>query len=178
VHPVLEQARGIRVGSRLEHRARACSERRPLLRIDDLKRLAFLLVADDQIAGAVDHHRALAERDLLGRVGRRLDLHDALLGKLLEILPAEIARGLEGRVHDRAAVGRMRLDQLAGPFRIEQVGEPFRRILLLHQVGVVGDRRDQDPRRDVQPVRVIEARVEMLRDLLRQVRREPTLAFP
>ena len=72
-----------------------------------------------------------------------LHLHDALLGELLEILPAEIARDLVGRGHDRAAVARMRLDDLARPFRIEQVGEALRRLFALHQVGVVGD--DAEP---------------------------------
>ena len=41
-----------------------------------------------------------------GVIGRRLHLHDVLLGELLEIAPAEIARDLEGRVHDGAAIGR------------------------------------------------------------------------
>ena len=90
---------------------------------------------------AVGHDRALAERELLRRIGRRLHLHDLLLRELLEIVPAEVARDLEGRGHDGAAVARMRLDDLAGPFRIEQVGEALRRLLGLHQIGVVADRR-------------------------------------
>src|SRR5262249_2382728 len=101
-----------------------------------------------------------------------------LLGELLEITPAELARGLEGRVHDRAAIGRMRLDQLARPFRIEQIGKALRRLLLLHQAGVVGDRRDQDPRRDVQAIRVVVLPREMLRDLLREIGCQPAVALP
>src|SRR5262249_50444177 len=72
----------------------------------------------------------------------RLHLHHLLLGKLLEIVPAEIARHLIGRGHDGAAVARMRLDDLAGPFRVEQVGVALGRGL--HHVGVIAD--DADPR--------------------------------
>src|SRR5579885_3755917 len=113
LHPVVEQPRGIRVGRGLEDRARRRRQRRTLLRVDDLDRLAGFLVANDEIARAVDHDGALAERDLLRRVGGRLHLKNVLLRELLEIAPAEIARDLEGRVHDGAAVGRMRLHQLA-----------------------------------------------------------------
>jgi hypothetical protein len=70
------------------------------------------------------------------------------------------------------------LHQLARPFRIEQVGKALRRVLLFYQVGVVGDRRDQYPRRDVQGVRVVVLRLEMLGDLLRQVWCEPAVALP
>ena len=178
VHPVLEQPRGVRIGRILEHHARAGGERRPLLRIDDLDGASFLLVADDEVAGAVDHHRALAELDLLRRVGRRLQLHHALLGELLEILPAEVARDLEGRVHDGARVGGMALDHLARPFRVEQVLEALRYVLFLHQLRVVGDRRDQDARHDAHPVRIVVGLVVMLGDLLRQVGREPAAPLP
>ena len=69
-----------------------------------------------------------------------LHLHDLLLGELLEDSSQPRSRGdLEGRGHDRAAVARMRLDDLADPFRIEQIGEALRRVLRLHQLGVVGD---------------------------------------
>src|SRR4029078_2945966 len=97
----------------LDHRARAGCEGRPLFRIDYFDRLTSLLVADDKITRAVDHDRALTDRNPLRRVGRRLDLHDVLCGKLDEIIPAEIARGLERRIHDRAAVTGMGLSQLA-----------------------------------------------------------------
>ena len=72
----------------------------------------------------------------------------------------------------------MRLDQLARPFRIEQVGKALRRVLLFHQVRVVGERRDQNSRRRMESVRIVVALVEMLRDVLGQVRREPAVAFP
>ena len=42
-----------------------------------------------------------------------------------------------GRVHDRAAIGRMALDHLAGPFRIEQILEALRRVAFFDEVGVV-----------------------------------------
>ena len=63
----------------------------------------------------------------------------------------------------------MRLDHLARPFRIEQVGKALRRVLLLHQVGVVAERGDQHARRDVEPVRIVVVLVVILGDLLRQV---------
>src|SRR5262245_39488304 len=100
MHPVLEQARSVRIGSGVEHGAWAGGQRRPLLWIHDLDRLALLLIADDEVAGAVNHDRALPERYLLWRVGRRLHLHDALLGELLEVVPAQVARDLKRRVHD------------------------------------------------------------------------------
>ena len=78
-------------------------ERRAFGRIDDLDRLAVLLQLEQIVVVAVGHHGALAERELLRRIGRGLHLHDALLGELLEIVPAELARDLEGRGHDRAA---------------------------------------------------------------------------
>jgi hypothetical protein len=58
----------------------------------------------------------------LGGSAADCHLHRPLLGKLLQVLPAERLGELEGRGHDGAAVARMRLDHLAGPFRIEQVG--------------------------------------------------------
>ena len=128
-HPVLQQPRGVRIGRILEHRVGPDDQRRALGRIDDLDRLALLLELEQDVFDAVRHDGALAERELLGRIGRRLHLHDPLLGELLEILPAEVARHLVGRGQDRAAVAGMRLDDLAGPFRIEQVGVALRRLL-------------------------------------------------
>src|SRR5450759_2717049 len=87
-------------------------------------------------------------------------------------------RDLERCVHDRAAIGRVRLDQFAHPFRIEQIFEALWRVFLLHQVGVVGERRDQNSRRYMQPLRGVVALVEMPHDLFRQVWCEPTAAFP
>ncbi|GCC44831.1 hypothetical protein chiPu_0029044 [Chiloscyllium punctatum] len=46
---------------------------------------------------------------------------------------------------DGAAVAGMRLDDLALPFRIEQIGRALRRLLGLHQTGVVGNDRQPDP---------------------------------
>src|SRR5260370_36775875 len=112
----LEQACGIWTGSRLEDRGRPADERRALARIHDLDRLAALLQLDQIVIVAVSHHGALAERELLRRIGRGLHLHDALLGELLQIRPAKIARDLGWRRDDRARVGRMTLHHLAGPF--------------------------------------------------------------
>ncbi len=61
VHPVLEQARGVRIRSRFENRTWTCRERRALLRINDFDRLTRLFVTDDKIAGAVHHDRAFAD---------------------------------------------------------------------------------------------------------------------
>src|SRR5215510_15792459 len=80
MQPAEEQTRGIRIGSPLEDRAGAGRQRRALGRIDHIDWLALLLTLDHQVARAVDHDRALAERDLLRRIGCRLHLHDALLG--------------------------------------------------------------------------------------------------
>src|SRR6266545_959764 len=178
VQPVVEQASGVRIGRALEQRARARRQWRAFARIDDLDRLPLLLGLNDEVTRAVDHHGALAERDLLGRVGRRLHLHDALLGELLEVFPAELARGLERRVHDGAAIGGMGLDHLARPFRIEQIGEAFWRLLRLHQPRIVAERGDQNARRHMQGVRIVIGLVEMLGDLFGQVGREPAVALP
>jgi len=51
------------LGAALQYRAGAGGERRALLRIDDVDRLARLFVADDQVARAVNHDRAFAERE-------------------------------------------------------------------------------------------------------------------
>ena len=73
------------------------------------------------------------------------------LRELLQIVPAEVARDLERRGHDGAAVARMRLDHLAAPFRIEQIGEALRRVLGFHQIGVVGDDAEPDAEAREQP---------------------------
>ena len=151
----LEQPRGVRIGRVLEDAVRPDRHRRALGRIDDLDRLALFFQDQRVVFVAVDHHGALAERELLRRIGRGLHLHDLLLGELLEVVPAEIARHLEGRAHDVAAVARMRLDHLAGPFRIEQVGKALRRILGLHQIGVVADHAQSDAEAGEQAVGVL-----------------------
>src|SRR5256885_9324740 len=58
-----EQPGRIGIGRGLEHHARARRYRRTLRRIDHVHRPAGLLVADDEIARAVDHDGALAEGD-------------------------------------------------------------------------------------------------------------------
>ena len=100
-----------------EDAGRARDGRRALGRIDRLDRLAGFLQQHDAVFVAVGHHGALAERQLLRRIGRGLHLHHALLRQLLEIFPAQFAHHLEGRGHDGAAIGGMALDHLAGPFR-------------------------------------------------------------
>src|SRR5262249_19110718 len=100
MQPVLGQARGGRVWRGLEHRARAGDERRAFGRINDLDRLPRLLELDQIVIVAIGHHRALAERELLRRVGRRLHLHDLLLGQFFEVLPAEFTHDLERGGHD------------------------------------------------------------------------------
>jgi hypothetical protein len=80
-----------------KHRVRAVDQRRALGGIDDLDRLALLLQQHQVEVVAVGHDRALAERELLRRIDRRLDLQHFLFRELLEIAPAELARDLEGR---------------------------------------------------------------------------------
>src|SRR5262249_31155186 len=75
MQPAEEQARCIRVWSPLEDRAGAGRQRRTLGRINHVDRLAFFFGLNDQVARTVDHDRALAERDLLRRIGCRLHLH-------------------------------------------------------------------------------------------------------
>ena len=75
-------------------------------------------------------------------------------------------------------IGRMRLDDLARPFRIEQVGEALRRVLGLHQIGVVAERGEPYARQCESAVRVAMLGREMLRDLLRHIGREPAVALP
>src|SRR5262245_36124632 len=115
----LEKARGVRIGRVLEQSIRTDDERRAFRRIDDLDRPAAFLALQHVVFAAVSHHRPLAERELLGRIGRRLHLHHLLLGELLEIPPAELAHDLERRRQNSSAIARMRLDDLTRPFGIE-----------------------------------------------------------
>ena len=147
--------RRVRIGRRLEHAGRADDQRRAFGGVDRRHRAALLADLEDVVLVAVGHHRALAERQPLRRIGRGLHLHDVLLGELLEEAPAEIALHLVGRGHDGAAVARMRLDDLALPFRIEQIGEALRRFFLFHQVGVVGDDADPDAEAGEHAIRVL-----------------------
>src|SRR5437016_576173 len=69
--------------------------------------LPIFLLDENVVLVAVRHHRALAQRELLRRVGRGLHLHYPLLGEFLEIVPPEVPRHLIGRGHDGAAeIGR------------------------------------------------------------------------
>src|ERR1700687_4489768 len=95
--------------------------------------------------------RSPSARFFGGSAGR-LDLHYLLLGELLKITPAEIARELLGGGHDGARVAGMRLDDLADPFGIEQVVETLGRLLGLHQAGVVGNGRERQPPRGIHAV--------------------------
>src|SRR4051812_25194136 len=174
----LEQPRGVRIRRRLEDRIRSDDQRRAFGRIDDLHRLARLLHLEQIVFVAVGHHGALAERKLLGRVGRGLHLHDALPGELLEEFPAKVALHLVGRRHDRARIARMRLDDLAGPFRIEQIGETLRRVFGFHQRRIVADDAQPDAEARELAVRVLVfGRVE-LRDVLRHVGLQDPVALP
>ena len=72
----------------------------------------------------------------------------------------------------------MRLHQLAHPFRVEQVGEALRRVLRLHQLGVVGDDAEQHPMRGEGAVGVEMSRRVVLGRVRRQVGSEPAFALP
>ncbi len=143
-----------------------------------LDRLAALLEKLEIVVVAVHHDGALADLDLLRRVGGRLQLHDLLLGELFEERPAQLAHQQERGGEDRAAVARMALGELAAPFGIEQVGKALWRLLALHLVGVVAD--DAQPRAHgrVQPVGIAVLGRIMLRHVLRHVGREPAVAIP
>ncbi len=72
----------------------------------------------------------------------------------------------------------MRLDDLALPFGIEQIGKTLRRLLGLHQFGVVGDDAEPDA-----PACELAVDIPVLRriefgDILRHVRRENAVALP
>jgi hypothetical protein len=175
----LEQPRGVGIGRVLEDRIGTDDERRALGRVDDLDRIALLLLDEHVVLVAVRHHGAFAERQLLGRIGRRLHLHYLLLGEFLEILPTEVARHLERRGHDGAAVARMRLDDLARPFRIEQVGiAPGRLLGRLHHVGVVADDADPGAEGRERAVRILVLLRIELGHVLRQIGLENAFALP
>src|SRR5437667_4937012 len=70
MQPVLEQARGVRIGRRIEYRARAGDQRRTFAGINNLDRLTRLLELDQVVIVAVRHDRALAEREFLRWVSR------------------------------------------------------------------------------------------------------------
>src|SRR5271166_4547485 len=112
----------------LEDAAGGGDQRRPLGRVDRFHRRTLILQQQQVGLGAVGLQGALAERESLRRLERRLYLRDVLLGELLEIGPAEIARYLERCGENRAAVVGASLDDPALPFWIEQVGEALRRI--------------------------------------------------
>ena len=150
----------------------------PSVGVDHFDRLALVLEQHQIVVVAVGHDGALAEQDLLRRIGRRLHLHDLLLRELLEIRPAEIARQHEGRGHDGAAVAGMALDDLALPFRIEQVGIALRRVLALDQVGVVADRLDPGAGGRVHAVGIDLIGRKMLGDVFGHVGREPVVLLP
>jgi hypothetical protein len=76
--------------------------------------------------------------------------------------PTEITRDLEGRIHDRAAVGRMALDHLARPFRIEQVAKALGRVFFLDEICVDAEGRNQYPRHYFKAFWVVVFLVEML----------------
>ncbi len=72
----------------------------------------------------------------------------------------------------------MTFHHLAHPPGIEQVGEALRRILRLHQIGVIAERGQPHPGRHPQPIGVVVLRRVMARDFLRQIGREPVIARP
>jgi len=119
---------------------------------------------------------AITERSpissFFGGSAEDLHLHDVLFRKLLEPGPAKIALHLIGRRHDGAAIAGMRLDDLALPFRIEQIGKTLRRLLGLHQIGVVGDDAEPDAPARKLAVHILVFRGIKLRDVFRHVRRK------
>ena len=177
-HPALEQARGVRIGGIGEDSIRADDQGAAFGRIDDLDRLARFFQQEQIIFVAVGHDGALAEREFFRRLGRRLHLQHVLLRELLEIGPAEIARHLIRRGENRSAIARVPLHDLSVPFRIEEVGKAFRRFLGLHQRRVVADHAQPSAPGREHPVRVPVFRRIMTRDILGNVRREPSVALP
>src|SRR5882672_1205427 len=174
----LEQSRRARVRRVLEHAVGPDDQRRALGRVDDLDRVALLLQLEHVVLVAVRHDRPLAERELLRRICRRLHLHHALLGELLEIAPADIAHDLKRRRHDGAAVAGMSLDDLAGPLGIEQIGEALRRLGRLHEIGVVADDAQPGAEGRELSVRVLVLGRKMPRDVLGNVRCQQAVALP
>ncbi len=174
----LKQFRRVRIGRGLEDPVRPDNQRRSFAGINRLDRAAGFFHLENIVLIAVGHDGAFAKIELLRRIGRRLHLHDVLLGELFEKRPAEIALHLVGRGHDGAAVARMRLDDLALPSWIEQIGKTLRRLLRLHQIGVVGDDREPDAEAGKLAVHVpVLGRIEF-GDILRHVRREDAVALP
>ncbi len=164
---------------RLSHHASlARHQRRALGGIDDLDRLARLAQEEGVILVAVRHDGALALRNLLRRLGRGLDLHHALLGELLEILPAQRPHEVERGREDGAAVGRVRLDDAHPPLRQQQVGIAARGVLRLHLAGVVGDHAEVGAHGGEEAVRVALLLRPVLRHVGRHIRREPAAALP
>ena len=153
-------------------------QRRAFGRMDDLDRLTLFLELQQDRVGAVDLHGALAERELLRRVARRLSLHDPLPRERLQIGPAELLRHRERRGENRAAIGGMALNHPAPPFWIEQVGEASRRVGALDEVCVVADGAERRTRRHEQAVRIDGLRRKVSRHVFRHMRREPAAAFP
>ncbi len=72
----------------------------------------------------------------------------------------------------------MCLDDLALPLRIEQIGEALRRLILLHQIGVVGDDAEEDAEAGKGAVDVLVLRRIELGDIFRRVRRQHVLVLP
>ena len=140
-----EQLRGVRVRRRLEHAGRADDQRRAFGGIDRLRparpsRLIWKMLYS--LPSAITARSPSAS--LFGGSADDCTCMMFCLASFSKISPAEIALHLIGRGHDRAAVARMRLDDLALPFRVEQVGKALRRVFLFHQVGVVGDDAQPD----------------------------------
>ncbi len=134
---VLEDLRRVGVRRVGEDRGRRGHERRALHRVDDLHRALLVDLDEHVVFVAVHHHRALAARDALGRGGGRLQLLHALLGELLEIVPAQrLGDGVDAGQR-RAAIAGVRLGELALPLRVEQVLVALRHLVGRDDVGVV-----------------------------------------
>ena len=90
----------------------------------EFNRMTLILEQHQVVVVTICHDRALADRHLFLWISGRLvpDLHDPLLRELFQIRPAEFAHQDERRSQDRAAIGRMALDELAAPLGVEQVG--------------------------------------------------------
>ena len=144
----------------------------------DLDRLPLLLGHPEKIVAAVDGDGPFAGHDALGRLGRRLDLQHLLLGELLEVRPAELARELLRRRHDRAGISGMALHQLARIFRIEQVHEAPRCIRGGDHLAVVGDGAEMGALVAERTVGIDHLGRHVARHVLRDERRQPALALP
>jgi glutamine synthetase len=98
----LEQFCRVRIGRPLEDSAGNDDQWRSFGGVDHFHRLTLVLEQDQIVVVAVSHDGALAEQNLLRRIGSRLHLHDLLLRELFQIRPAEIACQHESRRHDGA----------------------------------------------------------------------------